>query len=155
MPITMVGQTGRGAGRLSPKCALYWVRTVLGWMTDQGMARQEGAPGAEGSWMLTERFRIQVRDMAAEPAYRLLAALGRGENPTAGHPRTPVSASPDRDGTQDAGHAAPPPTDTEERPLTEPEEPPLTEPEEPPLTEPEEPPLTEPEDRGDDAGDAR
>jgi hypothetical protein len=76
----MVGDRGRGTGRLSPKCSLYWVRNVLGWLAEQGMARQDPA-SADGSWALTERFRIQVKDMAAEPAYRFLAALARGQEP--------------------------------------------------------------------------
>lgn len=83
MPSTMVGDRGRGAGRLSPKCSLYWVRNMLGWLAEQGMARQDPA-SPDGAWALTERFRIHVKDMAAEPAYRFLAAVGRGEDPTLG-----------------------------------------------------------------------
>jgi hypothetical protein len=80
MPSTMVGDKGRGSGRLSPKCTLYWVRTVLAWLAEQGMARHDAAaaPG-EAAWILTERFRINVKDMAAEPAYRYLAAIARGD----------------------------------------------------------------------------
>ena len=74
MPSTLVGDKGRASGRLSPKCTLYWVRNVLGWLVEQGMAR---ADGTGGTWMLTERFRIQVKDMASEPAYTFLADLAR------------------------------------------------------------------------------
>lgn len=106
MPITMVGQAGRGAGRLSPKCTLYWVRSVLNWLAEQGMARSDGVPGAEGSWLLTERFRVQVKDMAAEPAYRFLAALGRGEDPTAGlAPATPEAEDTDQETHQETDQA--------------------------------------------------
>ena len=64
-----------------------WVRNVLGWLVEQGMAR---ADGAGGTWMLTERFRIQVKDMASEPAYTFLADLAR-RGPT----RPPTSAQQD------------------------------------------------------------
>ncbi|MFC1421109.1 hypothetical protein [Streptacidiphilus cavernicola] len=78
MPPSLVGERGRGSGRLSPKCTLYWVRNILGWLTEQGMARPDGA---DGVWMLTERFRIQIKDMASEPAYTFLAAMARGQHP--------------------------------------------------------------------------
>jgi hypothetical protein len=58
MPSTLVGEKGRASGRLSPKCTLYWVRNVLGWLVEQGMGR---ANSTGGTWMLTERFRIQGR----------------------------------------------------------------------------------------------
>lgn len=74
MPSTLVGDRGRGVGRLSPKCTLYWIRNILGWLVEQGMAR---ADSAGGTWMLTERFRIQVKDMASEPAYTFLAEIAR------------------------------------------------------------------------------
>lgn len=110
MPSTMVGDRGRGAGRLSPKCSLYWVRSMLGWLVEQGMARQDPA-SADGSWALTERFRIHVKDMAAEPAYRFLAAIGRGEDPTLGVPRpAPPPSSEDADGEDDENLADAVPT---------------------------------------------
>jgi hypothetical protein len=77
LPSTMVGDKGRAAGRLSPGCTLYWVRSVLGWLGEQGMARNEQVGEGPGEWSLTERFRINVKDMAAEPAYRLLVEIGR------------------------------------------------------------------------------
>lgn len=77
---TIVGERGRGANRLSPKCTLYWVRNVLGWMTEQGLARPD-LSGGEGNWTLTERFRTQVKDFAAHRAYTHLAALRRAEYP--------------------------------------------------------------------------
>lgn len=76
MRATIVGDRGRGANRLSPKCTLYWVRTVLGWMTEQGLARADTSAG-EGNWTLTERFRIQVKDFAGQRAYAYLAAQAR------------------------------------------------------------------------------
>jgi len=86
MPSTLVGEKGRASGRLSPKCTLYWVRNVLGWLVEQGMAR---ADSTGGTWMLTERFRIQVKDMASEPAYAFLADLARR-----GHVRPSASVQP-------------------------------------------------------------
>jgi hypothetical protein len=74
MPSTLVGDRGRSAGRLSPKCTLYWVRNILGWLVEQGMARPDSTGG---TWMMTERFRIQVKDMASEPAYTFLAEVAR------------------------------------------------------------------------------
>lgn len=84
LPSTLVGDRGRGSGRLSPKCSLYWVRTTLSWLEGQGMARVESTK-KEQTWTLTERFRVQVRDMAAENAYSFLAAVARGEPTTIGH----------------------------------------------------------------------
>jgi len=93
MPSTLVGDKGRGAGRLSPKCSLYWVRNVLSWLTEQGMARQDpGSP--EGAWVLTERFRVNVKDMAGEPAYRFLAGLARGEGLPSDATAAPAAAGP-------------------------------------------------------------
>jgi len=75
LPGTQMGTHGRGAGRLSPACTLYWVRNVLGWLAEQGMAREDKSTA--GVWLVTERFRAHVRDMAAERAYTFLAELGR------------------------------------------------------------------------------
>jgi hypothetical protein len=50
------------------------LRNVLGWLVELGMARAD-TTGA--TWMLTERFRIQVKDMASEPAYAYLAEVAR------------------------------------------------------------------------------
>ncbi|NYI91769.1 hypothetical protein HNR02_005092 [Amycolatopsis endophytica] len=83
-PAILVGDRGRGVGRLSSKCTLYWVRNTLAWLAEQGMARPESTGG---TWLLTERFRIQVKDMATEPAFTMLAAIGRGEHV----PRTTVT----------------------------------------------------------------
>jgi hypothetical protein len=84
MPATMIGDRGRGARRLSPKCSQYWVRNVLGWLAEQGMARPDTSATADPAWTLTERFRVQVKDMAGERAYEFLAAVGRGEAPEVG-----------------------------------------------------------------------
>ena len=95
---------GRGSGRLSPKCTLYWVRNVLDWLAEQGMARSDGGPGPR-AWMLTERFRVQVKDMAASRptgSWR----LGRGEDPTAGlAPATPEAEDTDQETHQETDQA--------------------------------------------------
>jgi hypothetical protein len=78
MPATMVGDRGRGSGRLSPACTAYWVRRVAAWLVDQGMAKDAEV------WTLTERFRVHVRDMASEPAYRMLADIARQATSTVG-----------------------------------------------------------------------
>jgi hypothetical protein len=79
LPSTLVGDRGRGSGRLSPKCSLYWVRTTLGWLEGQGMANRAETTSTENVWTLTERFRVQVKDMAAERAYAFLASVARGD----------------------------------------------------------------------------
>jgi hypothetical protein len=83
MPATMVGDRGRGSNRLSPQCTAYWVRRMAGWLVDQGMAR-DAENADRDTWTLTERFRIHVRDMASEPAYRYLAGLQRASVSDAG-----------------------------------------------------------------------
>lgn len=76
MPVRMVGDRGRGANRLSSKCTLYWVRAIMGWLVEQGMARQNPTAG-DNHWTLTERFRAHVRDMASERGYNHLAQIAR------------------------------------------------------------------------------
>lgn len=61
-------------GRLSPTCSLYWVHNLLGFLAEQGMARPDTLAG-EGNWQLTERFRIQVRNMGAGSAYEYLRGI--------------------------------------------------------------------------------
>lgn len=84
MPPTMRGDRGRGSGRLTNGCTLYWVRACLGWLTEQGMAREDSASSTANSvtWTLTERFRTHVRDMAANTAYETLADQSRSVSRT-------------------------------------------------------------------------
>lgn len=77
LPSTRVGERGRGTGRLSPKCTMYWVKNGFSWLAEQGMARPDTS-ATEAAWMVTDRFRVQVKDMAAERAYTFLAELARG-----------------------------------------------------------------------------
>jgi hypothetical protein len=84
MPATMVGDRGRGSGRLSPACTAYWVRRVAAWLVDQGMAKDATTDTNREVWTLTERFRVHVRDMASEPAYRMLADIARQATSTVG-----------------------------------------------------------------------
>ena len=76
MPVRMVADRERSRSRLSPKCTLYWVRAMMGWLTEQGLARP-GQTAGDNRWTLTDRFRIHVKDMAAERAYSHLAEVGR------------------------------------------------------------------------------
>lgn len=76
MPSRMVGDRGRGANRLSPKCTLYWVRAMMAWLVEQGLARPNATSG-DNNWTLTERFRVHVKDMASERAYSQLAQITR------------------------------------------------------------------------------
>lgn len=76
MPVVFKADRGRLANRLSPKSTMYWVHQTLSWLSEQGMARTDRAAGT-GTWALTERFRVMVREMAAERAYTHLRDLGR------------------------------------------------------------------------------
>lgn len=67
---------GRTAGGLSSTCTLYWVHNTITWLAEQGMARPDNTVG-DGGWLLTERFRIQVRNMGAGSAYEYLRELDR------------------------------------------------------------------------------
>lgn len=83
MPSVVHTERGRATGRLSPKCTRYWVHNALGWLTDQGLAREDGS--AEGAWTLTERFRVHAREVALERAYSFVTELRRAEG-QARHP---------------------------------------------------------------------
>jgi hypothetical protein len=91
MPAAMRGERGRGSGRLTNGCTLYWVRACIGWLTDQGMAREDTTSSSANSmtWTLTERFWAHVRDMAANTAYETLADVARGVPRTQGHDTPP------------------------------------------------------------------
>jgi hypothetical protein len=49
----------------------YWIAKVLEWLHGQGMARPAAGRG-EGRYVLNERFRIHVRELAAHAAYTYL-----------------------------------------------------------------------------------
>lgn len=85
MPSRMVGDRGRGANRLSSKCTLYWVRAIMAWLVEQGLARANTTAG-DNNWTLTERFRVHVRDMASEHAYSHLARITRDRDATGDGP---------------------------------------------------------------------
>lgn len=74
MPAVWKADRGRLANRLSPKSTMYWVHQGLDWLTSQGMARHDRSSGT-GTWALTERFRVMVKEMASERAYTFLRDL--------------------------------------------------------------------------------
>jgi hypothetical protein len=76
MPTVFKADRGTLANRLSPKSTMYWVHHALSWLSDQGMARTDRSAGT-GTWALTERFRVMVKEMAAERAYTYLRDLDR------------------------------------------------------------------------------
>lgn len=75
MPAVDYGERGRSLGKFTSKCTRYWIQSVLSWLTTQGMARADGSE--EGTWTLTERFRIQARELALERAYIYITGLRR------------------------------------------------------------------------------
>jgi len=75
MPPVLYGEQGRGLGKLSAKCTLYWIQSVLTWLTNQGMARADSSEDC--AWTLTERFRVHARELALERAYGYITGLDR------------------------------------------------------------------------------
>jgi hypothetical protein len=75
MPAVDYGERGRNRGKFTSKCTRYWIQAVLSWLTAQGMARADGSE--DGAWTLTERFRVQARELALERAYSYIAGLHR------------------------------------------------------------------------------
>jgi hypothetical protein len=76
MPTVFKADRGSLANRLSPKSTMYWVHQTLAWLSEQGMARADRSAGT-GTWALTERFRVMVKEMASERAYTYLRDLDR------------------------------------------------------------------------------
>jgi hypothetical protein len=64
----------RSGERSSRKSSRYWVRQVLGFLSDYGMARQDASTSGD-QWLLTDRFRLHVADMAGSAAYDALAEI--------------------------------------------------------------------------------
>lgn len=74
--LAMPGLHLTDTGRLTNKCTRYWIRSLLNWLSGQGMARPDPVSG--DTWTLTERFRIHAREIALERAYSFIADLERG-----------------------------------------------------------------------------
>ncbi|MGI5163405.1 hypothetical protein ACQEU3_03525 [Spirillospora sp. CA-253888] len=70
------GNQGAGSGRLKKTCTRYWVHNVLGWLSAHHLARLDQS-AAEPAWTLTERFRVQAKEMALERAYTFIAEIQR------------------------------------------------------------------------------
>lgn len=68
----------RSGDRMGPKSSYYWVHQALDWLAEHGMARPDRRGEAE-RWMLTERFRLHVADLAGNAAYETLAEQVRGD----------------------------------------------------------------------------
>jgi hypothetical protein len=75
MPAIDYGERGRSTGKFTRECTRYWIQAVLSWLTVQGMARADSSE--DGAWTLTERFRVQARELALERAYTFIADLRR------------------------------------------------------------------------------
>ena len=64
----------RSGDRMGPKSSYYWVTQALTWLAEHGMARPERR-GDVDHWILTERFRLHVADLAGNAAFDVLADL--------------------------------------------------------------------------------
>jgi hypothetical protein len=64
----------RSGERMGPKSSYYWVIQALTWLSEHGMARPERR-GEVDHWVLTERFRLHVADLAGNAAFDALADL--------------------------------------------------------------------------------
>lgn len=63
----------RSGDRMGPKSSYYWVTQALTWLAEHGMARQERRGDVE-RWVLGERFRLHVADLAGNAAFDTIAA---------------------------------------------------------------------------------
>jgi hypothetical protein len=101
----------RSGERMGPKSSFYWVTQALTWLFEHGMARPERRGDVE-HWILTERFRLHVADLAGTAAFDTLAdlaaAAGTGAETLAPTPRTstPRTSTPrtDEPPHEDASH---------------------------------------------------
>jgi hypothetical protein len=80
----------RSGERMGPKSSYYWVTQALEWLTEHGMARGDRR-GEADQWVLTERFRLHVADLAGNAAFDALAELA-AEAGTAARTLTPAGA---------------------------------------------------------------
>jgi hypothetical protein len=62
----------RSGERMGPKSSYYWVASALDWLAEHGMARQDRRDDTD-RWVLTERFRLHVADLAGNAAFDALA----------------------------------------------------------------------------------
>jgi hypothetical protein len=62
----------RSGERMGPKSSYYWVTQALEWLAEHGMARPDRR-GDVDRWVLTERFRLHVADLAGNAAFDALA----------------------------------------------------------------------------------
>jgi hypothetical protein len=67
----------RSGERMGPKSSYYWVTQALEWLSEHGMARQDRR-GEADRWVLTERFRLHVADLAGNAAFDAVAELAAG-----------------------------------------------------------------------------
>jgi hypothetical protein len=63
----------RSGDRIGPKSSYYWVAQALEWLGRHGMARLDRRDGTD-RWVLTERFRLHVADLAGNAAYEALTS---------------------------------------------------------------------------------
>jgi hypothetical protein len=62
----------RSGERMGPKSSHYWVTQALDWLLEHGMARHDRRDDGD-TWVLTERFRLHVADLAGNAAFDALA----------------------------------------------------------------------------------
>lgn len=65
--------------RAAKGCTQRVIEDVLGWLVHQKMARDAGRAYGPGRYLLTDRFRIMVGELAGSDALEVLLSLGRDE----------------------------------------------------------------------------
>ena len=104
----------RSGDRMGPKSSYYWVTQALTWLSEHGMARQERRGDTE-RWVLGERFRLHVADLAGNAAFDAIATAAEAAgthtdtlaSSEADHPMAEVAEGDEHFG-QDGGQPAAP-----------------------------------------------
>jgi hypothetical protein len=82
-------------GRLKRDCQLWYTKTYLSWLEDQGRARVVRAMGEDSdpAYQLTDRFRLGITDVADHLAFTVLAEIRLGESTDDPAIQTPYAAT--------------------------------------------------------------
>ena len=72
----------RPGERLGVRSSYYWVEAALNWLSESGMARRDRSDDTR--WVLTERFRLHMAEVAGNAAFEALRELSQAGR-TAAH----------------------------------------------------------------------